>query len=485
MKAAAREGERRRTGNDPMQRTVIRNAIVLSMDPAVGEHLDADVLIEGEKIAAVRPNLGPADALEIDGRDSIVLPGFVDTHRHVWGCLLRNVSADWSLAQYFGGVRGLMGELYTPDDMYIADYCGALEALDAGITTLVDWSHNINSPAHADMAIKGLRDSGIRAVFAYGNANKEWFAVSDLPTNFADIARVRRQHFSSDDGLVTMAFAARGPQFTTLEHTESEFRQARALDLPITVHVGDGLWGLNKPVEQLHARGLMGPRTTYVHCCTLNDREFQLMADTGGTTSLSAEVELNMGQGNPALWGCLKHGLRPSVSIDVCTSVGGDMFTQMRMLMSVSRGFANAEALRERRLIHPVQVTVRDMLDFATLQGAKAANLDHRTGSLTPGKDADLIVLNTASLNMFPVNNPAGAVVEGAHIGNIDSVFVKGRAVKRHGKLVDIDITALRRRMESNVSALFARAGVARDGNWSPAPYVGGSETRSVAGASH
>jgi 5-methylthioadenosine/S-adenosylhomocysteine deaminase len=451
-----------------VNRTIIRNVIVISMDSAIGEHLDADVLIEGSKIAAVKPNLGTVDAREIDGRGAIVLPGFVDTHRHTWQCLLRNAAADWSLAQYFGGVRGIMGELYTPDDMYVANYLGALEALDAGITTLVDWSHNNNTPDHADMAIKGLQDAGIRAVYAYGNANREWFPVSDLPTNFEDVARVRKQHFASDDGLVTMAFAARGPQFATLDQTERDFCEARKLDLPITLHAGDGLWGLDHPIDQLNSRGLLGPRTTYVHRCTLSDHEFKLMADTGGTASLSAEVELNMGHRNPAT----------SISIDICTSVGGDMFTQIRVLMAATRGVVNAEVLKEKKLLDPLPLTARDMLDFATLQGAKAANLDRRTGSLTPGKDADLIILNANSLNMFPVNNPVGAVIEDAHVGNIDSVFVKGRAVKRHGKLVDIDVPALRRRVEASVDGLFARAHVKRDGNWLPDPYVGGTEAK-------
>lgn len=464
-----------------MERTVIRNAIVLSMDATIGEHLDADVLIEGEKIAAVRPNLGPVDGREIDGKDMIVMPGFVDTHRHTWQSVLRNTATDWSLAQYFGGVRGVMGELYTPDDMYAANHIGALEALDSGITTLVDWSHNNNSPDHADMAVKGLKDAGLRAVFAYGNANREWFPISDLPTDFADVARVRRQHFSSDDGLVTMAFAARGPQFATVDQTEIDFRKARELDLPITVHVGDGLWGLKNPIDQLKSLGLLGPRTTYVHCCTLSDHEFKLMADSGGSASLAAEVELNMGHGNPATLSCLKYGLRPSISIDVCTSVGGDMFAQMRILMAASRGVVNAEALKEHKLLDPVPLSGRDMLDFATLQGAKTANLGHRTGSLTPGKDADVLILSTNALNMFPVNNPVGAVVEDAHVGNIDTVFVKGKIKKRHGKLVDVDVRALRRRMENTVESLFARAGVARDGNWLPKPYVKGTDAEKAA----
>lgn len=461
-----------------MTRTVIRNAIVLSMDPQIGEHLDCDVVIDGTKIAEVRPNVGPVDGIEIDGRGSIVMPGFVDTHRHTWQCLMRNAAADWSLAQYFGGVRGVMGGLYTADDMYVANYIGALEALDAGITTLVDWSHNTNTPEHADMAVKGLMDSGVRGVFAYGNSNAEWFPISNEPTNFDDVTRVRKRYFNSDDQLVTMAFAARGPQFATMEQTIRDFREARALDLPITLHAGDGLWGLNHPIDQLNAEGLLGPRTTYVHCCTLDDHEFKLMADTGGSASLAAEVELNMGHGNPATLQCLKYGLRPSISIDVCTSVGSDMFTQIRILMAASRGVVNAEALRQNRLLDPVPLTVKDMLDFATLQGAKTANLDHVTGSLTPGKDADFIILDTNSLNMFPINNPIGVVVEDAHVGNIDSVYVRGRAVKRHGKLVDVDIKALRRRMEASVDGLFERAGVERGKNWLPEPYTGGTTAK-------
>ena len=459
-----------------MTRTIIRNAIVLTMDPALGDLRNADILIDGATIAAVQPNLGPVDAHEIDGKGMIVIPGFVDTHRHTWQCLLRNSATDWSLAQYFGGVRGVMGELYTPDDMYVANYIGALEALDGGVTTLVDWSHNNNSPEHADGAVKGLRHSGIRGVFAYGNANREWFPISNLPSDFKDVARVRKQHFASDDGLLTMAFAARGPQFATLDVTEQDFRLARELDLPITLHAGDGLWGLDHPIDQLKSRGLLGPRTTYVHCCTLSDHEYKLIADTGGSASLSAEVELNMGHGNPATLKFLKYGLRPSLSIDVCTSVGGDMFSQIRILMAASRGVVNAEALEARKLLDPVPLTARDMLDFATLSGARTCGLDHKVGSITPGKDADLVLLTTDSLNMFPVNNPVNAVVGDAHVGNVDSVFVRGRAVKRHGKLVDVDVKALRRRMENAVDGLFARAGVSREENWLPKPYTGGTD---------
>ena len=205
----------------------------------------------------------------------IALPGFVDSHRHTWQSLLRGAAIDWTLAQYFAGIRGVMGRLYTPDDMYVANHLGALEALDAGITTLYDWSHNNNTPDHADEAVRGLKDAGLRAVFGYGNANDEWIPPSTLPTNFSDVERVRRTHFSSDDQLVTMAFAARGPQFTTLDITAEEFRRARDLGLRITLHVGDGLWGTTRPVMQLASRGLLGDDITYVHCNTLTDEDFR------------------------------------------------------------------------------------------------------------------------------------------------------------------------------------------------------------------
>ena len=347
----------------------------------------------------------------------------------------------------------------------------------AGSPLLYDWSHCNNTPDHPDACVKALRDSGIRAVYGYGNSNREWFPINDLRTNFDDIRRVRRMHFASDDDLVTMAFAARGPQAATIEVTEEDFRTARELGLRITVHAGDGVWGLNGPVRQMHERGLLGPHVTYVHCCSLSDEEFKIIADTGGTASLSVEVEMNMGHGNPATLRLLAAGVRPSISIDICTSVGGDMFTQMRILLAASRGLANARALEERRILHPLPLTARDILDFTTLQGAKACGLESKIGSLTPGKDADLLLIDTNAINLFPINNPIGAVVEAAHSGNVDTVIVQGQVLKRHGKLVHADLRSLRHRMENACDGLFHRAKVPRDGTWLPEPYTAGAQT--------
>lgn len=452
-------------------RVLIRNATIISVDPKIGDLHRGDILIEGSRIAAIAPSIAADDAETIDAGNMIAIPGFIDTHRHTWESLLRATGPDWSLAQYFTGVRVVMGGLYTPEDNYVANLLGALDALDSGITTLYDWSHNNNSPEHADASVQGLKDSGIRGVFGYGNANAEWFPPNTIPTNYDDIRRVRKQHFPSDDGLVTMAVASRGPQFTTLDITEKDFLTARELGVRITVHVGDGLWGLSKPLVQLNSRGLLKDDTTYVHCNTIGDDEFKLIGDTGGTGSIAPEVEMQMGHGLPPALRFLAAGIRPSISIDVVTTIPSDMFNAMRALLSGTRLMVHRAALEQRTAVDPLPLTSRDVLEFATLQGARACGLDHKTGSLTPGKEADIVLITTDRMNLIPMNNPVGAVAEFANVGNVDSIFVAGKARKRNGKLLDLDFPAFRKRVDRHRDALFARAGVPVDGSWIVTPY--------------
>jgi cytosine/adenosine deaminase-related metal-dependent hydrolase len=454
-----------------MARTLIRNATVITVDPAIGDLHRGDILIEGSRIAAVAPDIKADGAEVIDAANKIAVPGFIDTHRHTWESLLRAAGPDWSLGQYFTGVRVVMGGLYTPEDNYIANLLGAYEALDGGMTTLYDWSHNNNSPAHADAVIQGLKDSGIRAVFGYGNANAEWFPPNEIPTNTADIRRVRRDILPSDDGLVTMAMAIRGPQFTTLDITEEDIRTARDIGVRITIHVGDGLWGLSKPLVQMNGRKLLGDDMTYVHCNTIGDEEFKLIADTGGTTSIAPELEMQMGHGLPPALRMLAVGIRPSISSDVVTTVPADMFGAMRALLAGTRLMVHMKALEEKRMVEPLPLSSRDALEFATLQGAKACGLDHKIGSLTPGKEADIVLIDTNAMSLIPVNNPVSAVVEFSHIGNIDSVFVAGEAKKRNGKLVGVDFPAFRAKVDAARDALFERAGAPTDGSWVVKPY--------------
>jgi cytosine/adenosine deaminase-related metal-dependent hydrolase len=460
-----------------MSRKLIRNAHIITIDPKLGVIPRGDILIEGSKIAAIGMDLAVSDAEIIDGAGRIAIPGFVDTHRHTWQALLRATGADWTLAQYFAGVRGVMGDLYTPDDMKIGNHLGAIAALDAGITTLYDWSHNNNTPDHASAAVEGLMAAGMRAVFGYGNSNAEWVPVSDKPTNFADVERVRRSYFSSDDQLVTMGFAARGNQFATLPVTRDDFTRARELGLRISVHMGDGLWGMNKPVVELHGAGLAGPDVTYVHCNSLHAEDFRIIGETGGTASIAPELELHMGHGFPPTLALLAVGVRPSISIDVVTTVPDDMFSAMRALLAGTRAVVNNQALIDKVIVDPLPLMATDVLEFATLQGAIACGLGHKTGSLTVGKEADIVLLNTNSLNLMPMNNAYGIVVEAAHAGNVETVLVAGQVRKRDFKLVGVDHMGFKSRVEAARDALFAKAGVPADGSWLPRPFEVASES--------
>jgi 5-methylthioadenosine/S-adenosylhomocysteine deaminase len=460
-------------------RTIVRHGYVLSVDPQLGELPDADVLIEDDRIVAVGPELDVGDAEEIDATGTIVMPGFIDTHRHTWQAPWRNIASDWSLFHYLWGIHTGLSKFYRPEDTYAGNLLGTVEALDSGITTMLDWSHNLFSPDHADAAVTGLRESGARAIFAHGGGAEQW---GSLPGNTSphpeDARRVRDRYFSSDEGLVTMALAIRGPQFTTEEVALHDWGLARELDLPITVHVGDGELGRTRPIEWLAREGLLDDRTTYVHCCTLADDELRMIADSGGTASVAADVEMQMGHGWPATGRLLKVGIRPSLSIDVCTSTGGHMFGLMRTALGTQRALDNAArdaaggslAGGER-----IELTCRDVIEFATIEGARACHLQDRTGSLSPGKQADLILIRADTLGMAPLNNAAGAVVYNAHPGLVDTVLVAGRVVKRGGRLLDHDAARIIRLAEETRDHVLAQAAddpligdVRLGGTWTP-----------------
>ncbi|HLJ98279.1 MAG TPA: amidohydrolase family protein [Streptosporangiaceae bacterium] len=452
-------------------RYLISGARVLSQDPRIGDLPSADILIAGGRIEAVAQDLGAPDAEVIDGTDRIALPGFVDTHRHSWQSLIRHMSTDWTLPQYFSGVRGVLGNMYSPEDMYAANLIAMLDALDSGITTLVDWSHNNNTPEHADAAIQAVLDAGIRCVWACGNSNDEWLPVSDKPQS-RDVVRIAKQWFPSADQLVTLALAPRGPQFATKDVTIQDFGLARELGIPVTVHVGDGAWGKSLPVLWLDEHGFAGPRTTYVHCNTLRDDEYDVIARTGGAVSIAPELEMHMGHGRLATLRAKDRGIPVSLSIDVCTSVGGDMFSAMRAVLAGTRYLVNISALDAGQTVDPLPVTAAEVLSFATAGGATAAWLGDRIGSLTPGKAADVIMIRTDTYGMQPMNYPAGAVVESGNPSLVDTVFVNGTVVKRDGQLTGHDFARVRALAERARDRVLARAGVTDPGRWIPEVYA-------------
>lgn len=421
-----------------VNRTLLRNGCVITLDNTLGNFRRADVLIEGSKIAAIGPDLAAGDAEVIDASNMIVMPGFVDTHRHLWEGILRNIGVDYPLEgdeSYLAFVLNVLAPVYRPQDVYAGNLISALGAINAGITTILDWSHIQASPEHTDMAIKALQDSGMRAVFAYGTP---WYEAIK-PEHPAWFRRAAGQYFSSKDQLLTLGMAPPGPEFSSPDDVKTYWQLARDCDAHITVHVGVGSFGKHGKVAETGRAGLLGPDTTYIHCTTLSDEEIQMIVDTGGTVSLASPVEMMMGHGVPPTQRFLNRGLRPSLSVDVETNVPGDMFTQMRSILALQHALLFDQKLAGQENLPPL-LTARDALEFATIEGARANGLAGKIGSLTPGKEADVIALRTDQINIMPVNDPIGAVVWGMDTSNVDSVFVAGKALKRNGKLLNVDL---------------------------------------------
>jgi cytosine/adenosine deaminase-related metal-dependent hydrolase len=435
----------------PTDRKLIRGGIVLSMDADIGELATGDVLIDSNKIVSVGANLEAGHDTEvIDATGMIVMPGFVDTHRHIWEGVLRNLGTDVPLegrTSYISHVLHKLAPAFRPEDAYVGNLVSALGAMDAGITTLLDWSHIQGSPAHTDAVVQALNDSGMRAVFAYGFP---WWGKWEerQPSWFV---RAATEHFSTADQLLTLALAAPGPEFTDFEVSRDHWKLAREANARISTHVGVGSYGLDSKLQEMGTAGLLGPDTTYIHCTTLNETEIQMIVDSGGTVSLASPVEMMMGHGMPPIQKFLDRGLDPSLSIDVETNVPGDMFNQMRSVLGLQRAIASAQGR--------AQVTTRDVLRFATIEGARANGLDHKVGSLTPGKEADIVMLRTDRINVTPLNDPATAVVAGMDTGNVDTVIVAGRVMKRSGRLEYVDWPAVRRSVEESRDHVIEKSG--------------------------
>src|SRR4051794_25761272 len=430
------------------QRLLIRNGFVVSMDPDVGEIANGDVLVEDGTIVEIGRGLEVSDAERIDASGMIVMPGFIDTHRHTWQTPVRGVLPSCTLDHYFAVMLGSVGGHYRPEDVHIGDYAGALEALNGGVTTLLDWSHINNTPDHADAAIQGLKDAGIRAVYAHGMpTGGEWWTLSELD-HPADIRRIRDTYFSSDDGLITLAMAARQPGNSSFDVAKRDWALARELGIPISVHVGMRLHNLHyEPVKDMHELGLMGPDVTYIHCTDLTDQELDWIAETGGSVSTARYVEMLMGRGRPPIGKLLERGVRSSPSVDVVSSVPGEMFTQMRTALAFDR---IEEFTPTPDIAFAPRLSHTDVLEFATIDGARACHLGDKVGSLAPGKQADIVLLQTRAINTMPVLDPTATIVTFADTSNVDSVFVAGRAVKRDGRLLDVDLGSVFGKLEES-----------------------------------
>ncbi|MBQ0977306.1 amidohydrolase family protein [Micromonospora sp. M61] len=429
---------------------VFRNGLVLTMDDAHTVLPGADVLVVGDRIAEVGVGLtAPDDALEIDATGGILMPGMVDTHRHMWQTAMRGYGADWTLTQYFVWYYLESGKLFRPEDVYAGNLLGAIEAIDAGVTTTVDWSHGLQTPEHADAAVDALEAVDGRFVLAYGNIQQGPWQWATSP-EFRDFHRRR-----IDGGKLAgfqMAFDVTGdPAFPE----RAAFEVARELGAAVTTHAG--VWGATNDdgIRLMHENGFMTPSTVYVHAATLTHDSYNRIAATGGSVSVSTESEQSAGQGYPPTWQLRHHDIPVSLSMDTSVWWSGDLFSAMRSTLGADRSREHLEAHAKQETITHCHLRAEQVVEWATRGGARALGMDSTIGALTAGRQADVVLIkNDASPVMFPILNPHGHVVFQAQRGDVHTVLVGGRVVKQDGRLVGVDLAAARAAVASTIDHL-------------------------------
>ncbi len=441
---------------EPGRPVVLRNGTVLTMDDSHTILTGADVLVTGDKIAAVGPGLAvPEGTAEIDASGGIVMPGMIDTHRHMWQTAMRGYGADWTLTQYFVWYYLQWGKVFRPQDIYAGNLLAAIEAIDAGVTTTVDWSHGLQTTEHAEAAVDALTQVPGRFVLAYGNIQAgpwEWSAAPE----FREF--VSRRFTPGDDMLgFQMAFDVTGdPAFPE----RAAFEVARELGVPVTTHAG--VWGATNDdgIRLMHEGGFMTPETVYVHAATLTRDSYNRIAATGGSASVSTESEQSAGQGYPPTWRLREHGIPVSLSMDTSVWWSGDLFSAMRTTLGADRSREHLEAHGRQETVTNCHLRAEDVVDWATRGGSRALGMDSLTGSIAAGKKADLVLIkNDASPVMFPVLNPYGHVAFQAQRGDVHTVLVNGRVVKHEHRLTGTDLSAARRAVEQTVEYLQAELG--------------------------
>jgi cytosine/adenosine deaminase-related metal-dependent hydrolase len=460
------------------RRYIIRGGAVMSMDPTVGDFPRADVLVEGKKIVEVGPNLHARGAGEIDARGRIVMPGFIDTHHHQFETALRSFLADGLLfndgqphgaINYFQYILGTFAPVYRPKDVYISELFGSLSQLDAGVTTSHDISQIHYSKEHSEAAIKGSADSARRIVFGFFEGARADLQGSPPGAWYPEGATyLRKRYFSSGDQLMTMFMGGEIYLQPQPGVYETAWKLGRQLGLPIAAHIV-GSFGMQPEFDAIASgqRAVkFGPDNLFIHMTGMSDVGWQAVKDVGAGVSLAVPIEMNMRHGTPPILKTLETGVQPSLSVDVECTLTADMFTQMRSTMALQRMFMNARALGEPYAAgFPDQelLTTRDVLRFATQEGANDLKLGSKVGSLTPGKEADIIILDAEAINVAPLNVVPGAVVSLMERSNVETVIVAGKVRKWKGRLLDVDLRRLRRELEESRDYLFAAAKVPQD----------------------
>lgn len=438
----------------------VANGTVLTMEPG-WEPATADVYVAGGVIQAVGTDI-PRRGTVIDASGAVVLPGFVDTHRHVWQAALRGIGSDFTLKDYLRSVRLHLANFYRPEDMYAGNYVGLLEAADSGVTAVLDHSHNVLSADHAEQALRGSIDSTVRTVFAYG--------LNDPPASDAafsvdarlSLARRLAESIPTIEGLVTMGMALPDAWRSGVDSISRGIDLARRSGWRISLHACTKL--LRTPVSEvavLRDLGLVGADMTWVHMNLADDDELCFVLDAGGAVSVTPDTEMQMGMGAPVTGRVLREGRLPSFGVDVVCSAPGDYFATMRAAMQAERLLANLKALQERGTwIDEIELKARTVLEAATLGGARALGLEDRIGSLRRGNQADLIVVRPDRIGTAPMTDPVGTIVTHCSAADVEWVFVAGRAVKVNGRLVDDNWRELAARTHHHIAAVVRQQGI-------------------------
>jgi 5-methylthioadenosine/S-adenosylhomocysteine deaminase len=453
-------------------RILIRNGRVVTVDPALGDFDDCDILVVDDRIAEVRPNI-VADADEIiDARDKIVIPGLINAHLHTWQTGLRSIGSGWTGPDYHRIMHGNLGTRFLPDDNYIGTLLGALEQLSGGVTTIFDWCHDIASIDYAHRSIDALEETGIRAVFGHGsakpNAAEGQLPFTHIPHPRERLEALRKGRLSSDDALVTLAAAILGPQFSIPEVVEHDFRMVRDLGLLSSSHAArrPADWVSPEGFRIPAKLGLLDARHNVVHGNYIDDAELRLIVESGASVTVTANIEIHVHPMDPVSGRLLELGAMPSLGIDSVPLANSDFFNEMRLAMLYQRAVDQRTAWRAGGPpLAKLPVPPRQVLEWATIGGARAVGMEDRLGSLTPGKKADIVLIDGLALNMFPVHEPTFSTVQQANAANVDTVLVDGVVRKRGGKLVYDDGLLAQRRSEMlhSVSRIIAESGYRRE----------------------
>ena len=432
-----------------MAQLLLKGGAIVSMDPEIGTLMRGDVLVDGERIAAIGQTLqAPAGAETIDATGMIIMPGFVNAHMHTWQTGLRGIAADWTIPQYLRAMHAGLATHFRPEDIRIANLVGALNQINCGTTTLADWCHNNPTPDHTDAAIDGLEESGIRAAFLHGSPKpdpKEGQPhFSEIPLPRGEVERLRKGRLASDDRLVTLGLAILGPGMSVYDVARTDLRQAREMGLLASMHVSGPMLAPDG-FERLAEEGLLGPRVNVVHGNSLSDETLALLVDQGVSFTVTAEVEMQMGFGRPLTNRLRSLGAAPSVGTDVESAMTADMFSVARFTLQCARFLDNLDAMAATgKAPDVITFSSAEALGWATLEGARMLGLDDRIGSLTPGKQADIVLLRASDLNLFPVSQPIASILFQAGAGNVDTVIIGGAIRKRNGRLLVENLNAKR-----------------------------------------